>query len=1291
MPTPMNKLGRFLRLFPSVSGLFSMGLGLTVLFGWFNNNLRLITVFNNYPQMGINTAITFILMGAALVLSLRNKTRYSMGLIGLSSIIVGLTAYEYLTSQSLFIDEFIYQSLNLVTSFQSGRMAPNTVVCFSAMIISHLLLLKPKPYRLTNFTVLLFSESALAIALVSLLGYFLRIEASYHWTNLAPMGIHTAVGLIVLSLGLIASTIKKDNFKSAYFVYHTEVLTCALGLFLTFSLWASLLKEEEFQVSRLNQQRMVTLKTQLAETLTNRFNALSHITNRWSYSNGTHYADWQNNARQYMTDQPDYQSIGWVDSTNHTRWIYPQKGNEALLNANLAANPTVASVLTASRNTGRGNITPIFTLADGSHGFTYYSPITNRNGKFDGFILGTCKLDKLLSVILRHNSQNHQISIFENDKLIYGIPVKNEKSSFTSESELNVLGRKWLIRVNPSTLMLKEINSPLSNTVLLIGIMLSLLASMLIQSFNKIKNQAEQLYKIESNLDSTIQYSAIGLAVASMEGRWLRVNKALVKMLGYSEEELLNLSFQAITHPDDNALDMRAIEQLLSRECEDVERIKRYQHKDGHYIWVQVNASIVRDQHENPQHYIAQVQDITERLKLEAEKNEQAMRFQAIFNQTFGYIGLLDTKGVILEINRAGLANGDLKAEDVAGKFFWDTPWWPKPEVKEQLKESIIEANTGKFTRFEASSIDPNGKELFVDVSIKPIFNDSKEVVLLLAEGRDLTENKAAEFLLRKNEEKLRAFSENAKDLAIIQLDPLGYIETWSTGAEQIKGYKSHEIIGQHFGVFYPEALQELHLPQFILDNALRSGSFEDEGWRVKKDGTLFWANIIITALFDNDKTLLGFLKITRDMTEKRVDREKLEKTYAELENAYNTLETELKERKAIEKQLVQVQKMDAIGTLTGGIAHDFNNILWMILGNTELLMTKVEGDALSQEITTDIQESALRAKALVKQLLDFSRKSESEKIVFEASSMIKETLNMLRSSIPTTIKLNLSGLEESVMIYGDTNKFNQIIVNLCTNAYHAIGNTGSIGISIEQKHITSEDIKDSIFKKPGHFLMIEVSDTGVGMSSETMEHIFEPFFTTKGVGKGTGLGLSTVHGIIEEMEGFISVYSELGLGSSFKVFLPMAEQDQNWHTKPDIEIPATPKALPLTQYRVMVVDDEEMIRKMLKRSLEMLGLSVKTYSNGREGLDAYFSNPSDFDLIITDQTMPEMVGITLARRIRKQNLKMPIILASGNASIITTEEINEVSPLKLLNKPIQISELKSIIAETLDFEARVS
>jgi PAS domain S-box-containing protein len=527
------------------------------------------------------------------------------------------------------------------------------------------------------------------------------------------------------------------------------------------------------------------------------------------------------------------------------------------------------------------------------------------------------------------------------------------------------------------------------------------------------------------------------------------------------------------------------------------------------------------------------------------------------------------------------------------------------------------------------------------------------------------------------------ALMNNIPDMVWIKDVNLNYLLCNKAFASTVEANLS-EIEGKSDYDYWQEDLAErLHSAD---EEVIACGQIREDEEEIEcKNGKRLWVHIVKTPVHDEvTGEVIGTVGIARDISQQRLAAQNLEEAYVALEDAYAALETQLTERKTIEKQLVQAQKMDAIGTLTGGIAHDFNNILWMILGNSEMLMTELESNEFSLEIATDIHGAALRAKGLVQQLLDFSRKSESEKMIFEVSPLIKETLKMLRSSIPTSIALHTNFGPNCRQIYGDPNKFHQVIMNLCTNAYHAIGTTGAISISVQEKNISLEDTKESVFKKAGNFLLIEVMDSGCGMSAETIERIFEPFFTTKEVGVGTGLGLAMVHGIIEEMEGFISVYSELDQGTTFRIYIPTAQTETETHKTPEFtEAEAKEEEVSKHQH-VMVVDDEEMIRKMLKRTLEQMGLSVTTFGNGKSALQAFLDNPSIYNLIVTDQTMPEMVGTALAQHVREKSQEIPIILATGNSAVITEEELHLAAPIKILNKPIQISELKNRILEAL-------
>ena len=373
-----------------------------------------------------------------------------------------------------------------------------------------------------------------------------------------------------------------------------------------------------------------------------------------------------------------------------------------------------------------------------------------------------------------------------------------------------------------------------------------------------------------------------------------------------------------------------------------------------------------------------------------------------------------------------------------------------------------------------------------------------------------------------------------------------------------------------------------------------------------------------------------------------------------------------------LEEQLRQSQKLEAIGTLAGGIAHDFNNILTPILGYAEMALTDIDpGSPLAQELQ-QICAAAGRAKDLVQQILGFSRRGPQDEKTFHPHVVGKEVLKLLRSSLPSTIEFKTDIDDNCGTILADSTQFHQIIMNLCTNAYHAMEKTGGIlGLGLSRVIIDKDDHKVASSELiPGDYIMLSVSDTGCGMDRRTLERIFEPYFTTKIDGKGTGLGLSVVHGIVKSYGGQIGVYSEPGKGTTFRVYLPRTAD------QPILDEVTAGFRLPSGQGRILVVDDEQTITAMLRKILEGLGYQATVTNDSREALSLIEAQPSFFDLLITDMTMPYLTGIELAQKAMALNTELPIILCTGFSELINQEQAYAIGIQAYLSKPILIREL---------------
>ncbi len=385
-------------------------------------------------------------------------------------------------------------------------------------------------------------------------------------------------------------------------------------------------------------------------------------------------------------------------------------------------------------------------------------------------------------------------------------------------------------------------------------------------------------------------------------------------------------------------------------------------------------------------------------------------------------------------------------------------------------------------------------------------------------------------------------------------------------------------------------------------------------------------------------------------------------------------------EKERLEKRLYHAEKMEAIGTLAGGVAHDFNNILSAIIGFTELAALKLPQDSAVTKDLLAALDASNRAKDLVKQILAFSRQTEHEKQPIQLSAVIKEVVKLLRASIPTTIDIRLNIIEENDTIWADTTQIHQVLMNLCTNAYHAMRQTGgTLTIELFRTEIhESDELAMGHQLSPGPHVLLRVSDTGSGIDRNLQKRIFDPYFTTKPKGEGTGMGLAVVHGIVQNHVGHIGVYSEQNKGSTFVIYLPrILPADSKTNTQ-DTPIPKGDES-------ILVVDDEQTIAEIEQRILESLGYKVTATTSCLDALDCFSDTPDAFDLVITDMTMPEMTGATLTRKLMSIRKDIPIVLCTGFSDLINEEKAKAIGIREYIMKPVVLKEMAEVVRRVLD------
>ena len=385
------------------------------------------------------------------------------------------------------------------------------------------------------------------------------------------------------------------------------------------------------------------------------------------------------------------------------------------------------------------------------------------------------------------------------------------------------------------------------------------------------------------------------------------------------------------------------------------------------------------------------------------------------------------------------------------------------------------------------------------------------------------------------------------------------------------------------------------------------------------------------------------------------------------------------KQKNKLEIQLQQAQKMEAIGTLAGGIAHDFHNILAAILGYAEMAREDSPPESIAARDLDKVLEGGKRAKSLVQQILAFSRQDDMERIILQPASIVKETITMLRPSLPTTIEITQDIDAVTGLVFVDPTQLNQILMNLCTNAFHAMEDTGgTLDITLKEVTLSNEDLVHEPDVTAGIFIQLSISDSGTGIAPTVKEKIFDPYFTTKETGKGTGMGLAIVHGIVKSYKGFITLYSEPGEGTAVHVFLPVIEKEQ----LPEI---GDVEPIPVGIDRILFIDDEKILAEMGKSMLERLGYQVTVRNNSIEALETFQNQPDLFDLVITDQTMPGMTGADIARRMIQIRPDIPIILCTGYSTVISEEKAKSIGIKEFAFKPLSKKDMAVLIRKVLD------
>jgi PAS domain S-box-containing protein len=627
-------------------------------------------------------------------------------------------------------------------------------------------------------------------------------------------------------------------------------------------------------------------------------------------------------------------------------------------------------------------------------------------------------------------------------------------------------------------------------------------------------------------------------------------------------------------------------------------------------------------------------------------------RFRLLLDAVTDYaILMLDPTGVVTSWNTGAERFNGYTASEIVGQHF--SRFYTDEDRAAGLPQRALDtaAREGRFQN-EGWRVRKDGSRFWANVVIDPIRTPAGELLGFAKVTRDLGERRRAVESLKRSEEQFRRLVQGVTDYAIYMLDPEGRVSSWNSGAQRIKGYAPDEIVGEHFSRFYTLEDRAKGEPSRGLAMAVREGRFENEGWRVRKDGARFWAHIVLDAIRDEDGELIGFAKITRDITERRQNQLALEEA---------------------REALFQSQKMEAVGRLSGGVAHDFNNLLMAVLGSLELLRKRLPDDPRIMRLLDNAIQGAQRGTSLTQRMLVFARRQELKLEPVDVPAVVRGMLDLLQRSLGPAIAIDTRFDPSIGLVKADSNQLELALLNLAVNARDAMPDGGLLTIAARSEEVTPGRAGTP---KAGRYVCLSVIDTGEGMDADTLSRAAEPFFTTKGPGKGTGLGLSAVHGMAEQLGGRLVLRSQKGRGTTAEIWMPLAAGDDAPHAKS--EQAASAADAHVRRLTILAVDDDRLVLMNTGEMLRDMGHRVLEATSGQQALDIL--RHEKVELVITDQAMPHMTGTQLAERIRAEQPDLPIVLTTGYAELPTGTDIN----LPRLDKPFHLHDLARAVVSAI-------
>ena len=693
-------------------------------------------------------------------------------------------------------------------------------------------------------------------------------------------------------------------------------------------------------------------------------------------------------------------------------------------------------------------------------------------------------------------------------------------------------------------------------------------------------------------------------------GRFVISNPAHVAMVGAADEAAVAGRTGSDFHPPELAAEYAHDDQRVFAGETVFNKEERVRYADGRERWHLVIKAPLRDRAGQVSGLVGVSRNVQHRKEAEDALRSSEALFRSAFEDTNVAMVITDLDNRFVRANAAFARMFGYAPGEMIGMAMVDITH-PEDLVESLARRKGLLAGASHFVQ-QKRYRHRDGRLLWGVTNVSLVRDASGAPAVYVGQVQDITARKAAEDELRASEARLRLFIDSARDYAIFMTDPAGTVVTWNPGAERAYGYPATEAVGLPLERFHLPEEGTAGAPTERLARAASTGSHQTEGWRVRKDGTRFWAETTISALRDGE--LRGFAVIARDMTDRR----------------------------KLEGQFRQAQKLEAVGRLAGGVAHDFNNLLTVINGYSDVVIAALPSGDPHREALAAIRDAGDRAAGLTSQLLAFGRKTIVEPKVLDLNAVIDQLARLLRRLVGEDVILATALAPDLSRIKADPTQIEQIVMNLAINARDAMPRGGRLTIETRNVRLGAGDATAYPDLPPGPYVQLAVSDTGIGMTDEVKARVFEPFFTTKEPGKGTGLGLAMTYGAVKTHNGHIAVYSEPNVGTTFKILLPATGD------RPTGPLSSERRPAPRGAETVLLAEDDDTVRKFAKLVLEMQGYAVIEGAGGADALRAATGHSGAISLLITDVVMPGMGGRDLAEALRLRYPGLKVLYVSG-------------------------------------------